>query len=599
MMTQYKAPVDEVEFLLRYVLDGDALVDLVTHGEMSLIDFVTVLEAAGKFASEVLEPLNSVGDRHGVKLLNGTVQAAPGFADAMQLYREGGWIALDDAVELGGQGIPTLVANAVAEFMNSANPAFMLCPGLTLGAAHAIRAAGSEDLKRTFLPRMVTGEWTGTMNLTEPQAGTDLGAIRTKAIPEQDGTYRVFGQKIFITWGEHDIAENIVHLVLARTPDAPEGVKGISLFLVPKFLVNTDGSLGDRNDVTCTAVEHKLGIHGSPTCVMQYGEQDGAIGFLVGEENRGLEHMFVMMNESRIGIGIQSLGVAERAYQKAMNYARERIQGKDLLERKGASVAIARHPDVQRTLLSMKSLIDAMRGMALQAGAWQDLALRSQEPAERQKYHALLDLLTPVLKGWLSECTQTITYDAIQTYGGMGFIEETGIAQHYRDARIFTIYEGTTAIQGNDLVNRKIQADGGKMAKAIIGLVHEAIDELRHFNDRILSNFADRLSQASGDLEGATAWVVDTYRSNPKAAHAGAVPYLHLWGLVLGGWMHARILSATKKLESTEYSQKFLSEKLASARFFGDYYLTKASGLSIFVKEGTSYFADIDDIFRE
>ncbi|HET7032388.1 MAG TPA: acyl-CoA dehydrogenase family protein, partial [Casimicrobiaceae bacterium] len=445
-MSQYRAPFAEMQFVLTELAGLDEIGNLPGYGDATPDTVAAILEEAGKFASDVLDPLNVVGDREGAKRNDdGSVRTPTGFRDAYRQFCELGWNGLAKDPEYGGQGMPHIVAAAVDEMWNAANMAFELCPMLTAGAIEAIELNGSDALKQTYLAKMVAGVWTGTMNLTEPQAGSDLAAVRTKAVPQGDGSYKLYGNKIFITYGEHDYTDNIVHLVLARTPDAPEGVKGISLFVVPKVLVNADGSLGERNDVRCVSLEHKLGIHASPTAVLAFGDQGGAVGYIVGEENRGLEYMFVMMNEARFGVGMQGVGIADRAYQRAVAYARERVQGRVAGARKDAAPSgIIGHPDVRRMLLAMRAATEAARALGYVTAAALDRAQHHPDPEVRKRELAFAELMIPIVKGWSTETAQQVASLGVQVHGGMGFIEETGAAQYLRDARITTIYEGTT-----------------------------------------------------------------------------------------------------------------------------------------------------------
>ena len=539
-MAEYIAPLRDMKFVIKELIGLEVVSSLPGCEEVApdLVD--AVLEEAGKFATGVLSPLNGPGDQHGCKLENGVVTTPPGFKDAYRQFREAGWPALSCDPHFGGQGLPFLLAHAVSEVWNGANMSFCLGPMLTSGAVHAVERHSTDVLKQRFLPKLVSGEWMGTMNLTEPQAGSDLSAVRARAIPEGDH-YRIHGTKIFITYGEHDWTDNVVHLVLARLPDAPDGVKGISLFLVPKFLVNADGSLGPRNDVRCVSIEHKLGIHASPTCVMAYGDKEGAIGYLVGAENRGLEHMFTMMNFARLEVGIEGIALGERAYQRALAYARERVQGRETGARGGERVTIIHHPDVRRMLMSMKAQVEAMRALSGLAARSLDVSLRHPDRAERQKHQAAIDLLTPVVKGWCTEQGIEIASLGVQVHGGMGFIEETGAAQHLRDARIATIYEGTTGIQANDLIGRKLAAEKGMTANAVIAEMRAFDRELAGAGSHpALGVLRRTLADGIGALAEATNWLLETYPHNAKAATAGAVPYLKLWGTVAGGWQMGR-----------------------------------------------------------
>ncbi len=535
----------------------------------------------------MLAPLNQSGDEEGSKWDNGRVTTPKGFIEAYKQFVEGGWNALQFPPEFGGQGLPKLVATPVMEMWKAANLSFSLCPLLTGGAIEALLLRGADALKKTYLPKMVEGTWTGTMNLTESQAGSDLALVKAKAVPEGEH-YRIYGQKIFITYGEHDLAENIVHLVLARTPDAPEGVKGISLFIVPKFLVNTDGSLGQRNDVHCASIEHKLGIHASPTAVLIYGEKEGAIGYLVGEENRGLEYMFIMMNAARFAVGLEGIAISDRAYQQALSYAKERIQSRDLAGG-GKAVPIIRHPDVRRMLMSMKAQTEAMRALAYVVAAAMDIAHRDPEPGLRAKHQAFADMMIPVVKGWSTETCIEVASTGIQVHGGMGYVEETGAAQHLRDARITTIYEGTTAIQSNDLVGRKMAREGGATAKEVIKAMRVVEGELAQAQGEDMAAIRGGLAAGIKAVEDCVAWIVVTYAADIKAVHAGSVPFLKLMGIVCGGWQMARAaLVAQKKLAAKDGDASFYQAKIATARFYADHVLAQAPGLRNTVVRGAA-----------
>ena len=579
-MTTYTAPLKDMQFVLHELAGLDAIARLPGYEEVSpdLVD--SVLEGAATFASEIWGPLNQVGDQEGLKHHDdGRVTTPKGFIEAYAKFVESGWNCLRFDPDFGGQGLPKLVDTAVMEMWNASNMAFSMAPLLTQGAIEALFLRGSDDQKQRFLHKMVSGEWTGTMNLTEPQAGSDLGLIRSKATPRGDH-YLIQGQKIFISFGEHDLTDNIVHLVLARTPTAPEGVKGISLFVVPKFLVNEDGSLGERNDVRCVSIEHKMGIHASPTAVLAFGDGGGAIGYLVGEENRGLEYMFIMMNEARFGVGVQGLAVADRAYQLALAWAKDRVQGKDATAPKGPSVPIIRHPDVRRMLMSMKSRVEAMRALAYVVAAMIDQAHRAPDEAARASAHAGVDLLIPILKAWCTETGIEVASTGIQVHGGMGFIEETGASQHLRDARITSIYEGTTGIQANDLVGRKVLRDGGRSMAALIGQIADVCDELERSGDAQLKAIGQRLRDGSRCMADAVEWIMATGSRDLNAVLAGAVPFLHLCGVVCGGWQMARAaLTAQRKLAAGDGDLPFYRAKIATARFFADQDLTRAAGL--------------------
>ncbi|WP_413459610.1 acyl-CoA dehydrogenase [Herbaspirillum huttiense] len=580
----YIAPVKDMLFVMNE-LAGLAAVNALPGCEDATPETAeAILEENARFCSEVIAPLNHSADKAPSSWADGKVTTSPGFKEAFRQFGEAGWQGVQHPVEFGGQGLPKLLATPCIEMLNSANLSFALCPLLTDGTIEALMTAGTQQQKETFIANFISGKWTGTMNLTEPQAGSDLALVRTRAVPEGDGTFKLFGTKIFITYGEHDMAENIVHLVLARTPNAPEGVKGISLFIVPKFLVNADGSLGARNDVHCVSIEHKLGIKASPTAVLQFGDHGGAIGTLVGEENRGLEYMFIMMNAARFAVGIQGLSVSERAYQKAVSYARDRIQSRDLAGSPGP-VAIIHQPDVRRMLMSMRAQIEAARALAYVAAATSDAAHFSDDDATRKSNQAFYEYLVPIVKGWITEMSIDVTSTGVQVHGGMGFIEETGAAQHYRDARILPIYEGTTAIQANDLVGRKTVRDGGAVAKGIIAQVRQTVAELQ--GDAQLQPIAARLAEAADALEQVVGYVVANVKSDIKAVFAGSVPYLKMAGVVLGGWQMARAAAiAAGKLKSGEGDGKFYEAKLATARFYAEQILPQALAYRTAIVDG-------------
>jgi acyl-CoA dehydrogenase len=596
-MSTYSAPIDDMQFVVKELIGLEQISSLPGCEEATpdLID--AVIEEAGKFATGVLDPLNWPGDQHGAKLDEHVVTAAPGFAEAYSQFCEAGWGALANDPEFGGQGLPHVVSALTSEMWNAACMSFALCPMLTAGAVHAVKRHGSSEQQAMYLPNLVSGKWAGTMNLTEPQAGSDLSAVRTRAVPEGDH-YRISGTKIFITWGEHDMAENIVHLVLARTPDAPEGVKGISLFLVPKFLVNSDGSLGERNDVKCVSIEHKLGIHGSPTCVMAYGDADGAIGYLVGEENRGLHQMFTMMNFARLEVGIEGVAIADRAYQRALEFSRQRVQGREAGAKAGERVTIIHHPDVKRMLMSMKAHTEAMRAIAAQASAYLDLALRHPDAAERARNQNLFDLLTPVVKGWCTEQSIELASLGVQIHGGMGFVEETGAAQYLRDARITTLYEGTTGIQANDLMGRKIAYEKGATARELIeqmrGLDSELAKAAGHPALAIIRrNFGEAVESLSASVE----WMVETYPHNIKAASAGAVPLLKLFGTVSGGWLMAKAaLISKRRVDDNAENFDFYSAKLATARFYAEHILPLAQAYKAQIVAGADSVLALEEM---
>ena len=599
-MSQYHAPLKEMQFVLTEVAGLEQVATLPGFGDATPDTVGAILEEASKFATEVLDPLNAVGDREGARLLeDGTVKTAPGFKEAYLKYCANGWNGLTKNPEFGGQGLPQLVATAVEEMWHASNMAFDLCPLLTQGAIEAIELVGTPEQKERYLPKMVEGVWTGTMNLTEPQAGSDLAAVRTRAVPQGDGSYKVFGQKIFITYGDQDYTDNIIHLVLARTPTAPEGVKGISLFIVPKFVVKPDGTLGARNDVRCVSLEHKLGIHASPTAVLAYGDHGGATGYLIGQENRGLEYMFIMMNQARFSVGLEGVGLAERAYQRAAAYAKERVQGRAVGEGRVPGATILQHPDVRRMLLSMKAATEAMRALAYVTAAALDNARAHPDKDARNRHQAFVDLMIPIVKGWCTETAQEIAYTGVQVHGGMGFIEETGAAQHYRDARIITIYEGTTGIQANDLVGRKTARDAGAAAYDVITQMENLDGDLGRQSGPEFAAIRAQLAAAVAALRKAVDWVVKTHGDDPRAAYAASVPYLKLWGLAAGGWQMARAaLAASKRLAESGGDQAFLGAKIATARFYADYYLPQTVALQhAVVTAGESVLALADEQF--
>jgi alkylation response protein AidB-like acyl-CoA dehydrogenase len=591
-MNEYVAPLKDMQFVLKELAGLDEIGKLPGCEEVNAELVDQVLEEAAKFAGGVLAPLNKSADAEGSKWVNGAVVTPKGFKEAYRQFIEGGWNGLQLPAEYGGQGLPKIVSTPVIEMWKSANLSFSLCPMLTSGAVEALLLRGSAALKETYLKPMVAGTWTGTMNLTEPQAGSDLALVKTRAIRSHDGKsgdhYRIHGQKIFITYGEHDLAENIVHMVLARTPDAPEGVRGISLFVVPKFIVNKDGSLGARNDVKCASIEHKLGIHASPTAVMIYGEKDGAIGYLVGEENRGLEYMFIMMNAARFAVGLEGLSISERAYQQALAYAKERVQSRDL-SGSGKAVPIIRHPDVRRMLMGMKSQTEAMRALAYVVGAAMDRMLHDADKEERARSQAFVDFMIPIVKGWSTETGIEVASTGIQVHGGMGFIEETGAAQHYRDARITSIYEGTTGIQANDLVGRKIAREGGATAKEILKAMRKVEAGLGNAGGEEMVAMHAAFSAAVTAAEECVSWIVAGYATDVKAVHAGAVPFLMLMGIVCGGWQMSRAaLVARQRLIEGKGDKSFYEAKVKTARFYADHVLTRAPGLRDTVIKGAA-----------
>ena len=588
-MSNYNAPIRDMQFVMRELAGLDAVAALPGCEDASPDVVDAILEEAGKFAGGVLAPLNWTGDQEGARWDNGVVHTATGWKEAYKQFAEAGWTALACEPEFGGQGLPKLVSTAVMEMWKSANMAFSLCPMLTNGAIESIKLRCTDEQKAAYLPKMVSGEWTGTMNLTEPQAGSDLAAVRTRAVPQGDGTYKIFGQKIFITYGEHDMTDNIIHLVLARLPDAPEGVKGISLFVVPKFLLNADGTPGERNDVHCVSIEHKLGIHASPTAVLAFGDKGGAIGTLVGEANRGLEYMFIMMNEARFAVGMEGLALSERAYQQALAYAKDRVQGTEAGVRGGPKVSIIHHADVRRMLMSMKSQIEAQRALAYVVGAATDMAHHHPDEAVRAQNQAFTDLMIPVVKGWLTESSIELTSTGVQVHGGMGFIEETGAAQHFRDARITSIYEGTTAIQANDLIGRKIARESGQTVKAVIAEMRKVEASLAEASGEEFAAMRKSLSAGVTALEEAVAYIVATYGQDIKAASVGSVPFLKLLGIVAGGWQMGRAaLVSARRLAEGGGDAGFYQAKITTARFYADHVLSQAPGLAYSVVNGAA-----------
>jgi 3-(methylthio)propanoyl-CoA dehydrogenase len=584
-VSTYSAPLKDMQFVIKELVGLADITAMPDCAEVTADLVDAVLEEAGKFAAEVLDPLNITGDKQGAQLNDGKVTPPPGFKEAYQQFIAAGWNSLAGSTEFGGQGLPHVVAMPVQEMWNSANMAFCLCPMLTSGVLEALKFRGSPAQQKMFMPKLISGEWTGTMNLTEPQAGSDLSAVRTRAVPEDDH-YLIHGTKIFITWGEHDMSDNIVHLVLARTPNAPEGVKGISLFVVPKFLVNADGGLGERNDVKCVSIEHKMGIHASPTCVLSYGDGKGAVGYLIGEENRGLEYMFIMMNHARLGVGLEGVALAERAYQHAREYAKTRVQGRAIGQKSGDRVTIIHHPDVKRMLLTMKAQIEAMRALAYTASAALDKSRHHPDETERRRNQAYVDLLIPIVKGWCTEQSIDVASTGMQIHGGMGFIEETGAAQYLRDARITAIYEGTTGIQAADLVGRKVGYEKGATASAVINEMRKLDGELARSKNADVSAQRDKFKLAVDNLAAATQWVVDNFPKDPNAVAAVSVPYLKLWGTVAGGWMMARAALIAESKLAAGGDAEFCRAKIATARFYCEHILPQAAALSSEVVSG-------------
>jgi 3-(methylthio)propanoyl-CoA dehydrogenase len=578
-MTTYTAPIRDIRFVLEHVTPLSELTALepYAHADPELVG--GLLAEAGRFASEAIAPTNRDGDLEGARLEGGEVVLPASFKKVYDQYVEAGWGTLQHPAEFGGGAFPLLVANAVKETVNSANLAFSLGPLLTTGAVFLLTHHGSDEQQQTYLPKMVTGEWAGTMNLTEPQAGSDVGAVTTKAVPHDDGSYRITGQKIYITFGEHQLTENIIHLVLARLPDAPPGTKGISLFIVPKFLVHEDGSLGERNDVTCVSLEHKLGIHASPTCVMAYGEQGGgAIGYLVGEPHTGMRGMFTMMNDARLGVGIQGLAMGERSFQQALAYAQERRQGRGPTSEPGEQSPIIEHADVRRMLLTMRAYNEAMRALCYANAHALDLAHGSDDPVVREEQQKLADLLTPLSKAWCTDLGVELTSLAVQIHGGMGYVEETGVAQHYRDARIAPIYEGTNGIQALDLVGRKLPYDGGAFVKGFLAEQRTVVDGLPD----ALSALAGPLGDALEVLERTTGWIFE-HRESPNDVFAGATPYLRIFGTVVGGVLLARGAAAAQRLldagDTADFGAEYLEARITVARFYAEQLLPQVHGL--------------------
>ena len=585
-MPEYQAPLKDMQFVMKSLADLESVCANSATDDISPDVVQAVMEEAGKLSGEVLSPLNRVGDLNPARVENKAVIETEGFSAAYQQFCEGGWPSMSCSTEFGGMGMPELVAAATGEMWASSNMAFALCPMLTMGAIAAVELHGSDALKQTYLPKMVSGEWTGTMNLTEPQAGSDLAAVRAKAEPDGDH-YRISGTKIFITWGDHQMTDNVVHLVLARTPDAPEGVKGISLFIVPKFLVNEDGSLGERNDVYAGSVEHKMGIHGSPTCVMNYGEGDGAIGYLVGEEHQGLVYMFVMMNAARLHVGIQGVAISERAYQAAVSYAKERVQGVPLTG--GDRATIINHPDVRRMLLQMRALTEASRAVTYVLAAEMDKLHQGDENAQ-----ARVDYLTPIAKGWATEIAQEVTSLAVQVHGGMGFIEETGVAQYMRDARITSIYEGTTGIQAMDLTGRKLVRDMGNSFKLLMGEVAAELQDLPE--DERIAEIVSSVKEGLNQLQQAAKWIGDHVLEDMNIIGASAAHFLMLNGVVFGGFYLAK--SAAAVLDGAAGDENFCTAKLATARFYAEHIMPRASSHAVAMRSSTDSVMSLnEDLF--
>jgi len=581
----YTAPVKDMLFTMQHLAALDKIAQIPGFEEAGMETAQAVLEECARFNQDVVAPLNWEGDKNPSTWKDGVVTTTPGFKQAYKQYAQGGWQGLQHPTEFGGQGLLKTIGAACIEMLNAANMSFALCPLLTDGAIEALLTAGSDELKATYLEKLVNGEWTGTMNLTEPQAGSDLSMVRSRAEPQADGTYKVFGTKIYITYGEHDMADNIVHLVLARVSGAPEGVKGISLFVVPKFLVNKDGTLGARNDVHCVSIEHKMGIKASPTAVLQYGDHGGAVGFLVGQENRGLEYMFIMMNAARYAVGIQGISVADRAYQKATQYARDRVQSRPVDGSIKAAAPIIHHPDVRRMLMTMRAYTEGCRAMAAVAAAAYDAAHHHPDADTRKQNQAVYEFMVPLVKGFSTEMSLEVTSLGVQVHGGMGFIEETGAAQYYRDAKILTIYEGTTAIQANDLVGRKTARDGGQTPKALAGQMQTTEADLLKIGSNDAKAIAKRLAAGREALLDVVDFIVQAAAHNPNAAYAGSVPYLMLAGNVIAGWQMARSFVVAHHALG-QGDDAFMQAKMSTARFYADHILSKAPGVRDSIVDG-------------
>lgn len=599
-MTLYNAPLADMRFALRELSDLQrvaALPDADALADVELTD--AILDQAARFAQEVLAPLDMPGDKEGAHWSPQGVTTPQGFRDAYQKFTEAGWNSLETSADLGGQGLPALLCNVVAEMFASANKAFSYCHGLTGSAVKTLAASANEALRSLYLPPMVSGQWAASMNLTEAHAGSDVGSLRTRAVSQPDGTFRLFGQKVFITYGEHDFTENIVHLVLARQPGAPEGAKGISLFLVPKFLPTEDGRIGARNDVVCTGIEHKLGNHGSPTCTMVYGGSgEGAVGWLVGQPEKGLQAMFVMVNSSRLAVAQEGVAMGERAYQLALAYARERVQGRLPGQGESDAVPIIRHPDVQRMLMLMRCQTEAMRSVSYLLAAARDLAARHPDPVVRRERQGFLELMIPVFKGWASETGVEVASMAIQVHGGIGYVLESGASQPLRDVRIATIYEGTTGIQAHDLIERKLVRHGGSTLRAWLEEVHATLRALAEADDAALEGIAGPLREGVAALQGVCEWALATYERDPLTVLSGGVSLLRLFGCVLGGWQMARAaLAARRQLAEGTGDERFLRAKLVSARFYAAHVLQPAVALADVTMQGARVVREADDTF--
>lgn len=584
----YRAPVEDILFALKAVAEVPKLMERGVYEGLDEETLRAIIEEAGKFGTDVLDPLNRTGDTAGSVLVDGTVSTPKGWKDAYVQFCAGGWNALTGPEAHGGQDLPEIVSSATSEIWNAANLSFGLCPLLTMGAIDALKSHGSKELIATYLPKMVSGEWSGTMNLTEPGAGSDVGALISRAEPQDDGTYKIFGTKIYITYGDHDLTDNIIHLVLARLPDAPAGTRGISLFLVPKFLVNDDGTIGARNDVVTAGVEHKLGIHGSPTCTLKYGENGGATGYLVGEENRGLNVMFVMMNAARLAVGLQGVAVADRATQRAIDYANERAQGRGPKAKRGEMSPIIEHADVRRTVMTMKAMTQAARMICLVTARELDIAERGESEEDRESGAMRGALLTPVAKAFSTDIGVEVASMGVQVHGGMGFIEETGAAQYYRDARILPIYEGTNGIQAIDLVTRKLPLGDGAVMAAYLDDLAKVVDDVKASNQPAFGKMGERLGEGVEALKSASIWIGEQIQSNPEAALAGATSYLRLFGLAAGGVYLAKgaLMAVREKDDAND-------DHVGLARFFAETQVPAAAGLAMTIMEGADSLLSI------
>ena len=597
-MADYTPPLRDIKFVLANIVDlaGLSALEGFEHADPDTV--FGALDEGGRFMAEVVAPTNTIGDREGAVLSeDGTVVTPEAFKTVYNSYVEAGWGAVPFPPEYGGHGFPWVVGLAVQEMLTASNMAFSLNPMLTQGAIEAVLLHGSDELKGKYLEKLITAEWSGTMVLTEPQAGSDLGVVRTKAIPQDDGTYLIKGQKIFITWGDHDLADNVIHLVLARTPDGKPGTKGLSMFLVPKILVNDDGTLGEKNDVSVVSLEHKLGIHASPTCVLSFGDNEGSVGYLVGEEFEGMKNMFTMMNSARLSVGLQGLAISERAYQDALQYAQERKQGRAVGTQPGDSSPIIDHPDVRRMLMTQRAYIEAVRSLLYTNAEAMDIALNHPDEDRRREAAELADLLTPLSKAWATDLGVELTSLALQVHGGMGFVEETGVAQHFRDARIAPIYEGTNGIQAMDLVGRKLPMRGGEVVRGFIGTLAAIDTELAAAGDD-LASIRSGMADAIAALSDATMWLAQRGMENINDALAAATPYLRMFATVTGGWFMARqALAAHAALNNGSAGDEYLQAKIVTAKFYAEQLLPQAAGLLGAVKGGSDRLFEIEPEF--